>query len=55
MITQNLPTFGLPLRAQAIIDGRNIFDFQSVVSGDEGNLKLASQQRMLRGGIQVRF
>jgi hypothetical protein len=55
MITQNLPTFGLPLRAQAILDGRNLFDFQSIVSGDEGSLKLAGQQRMLRGGIQVRF
>src|ERR1043166_8300131 len=27
MITQSLPTFGLPLRAEAILDGRNLFDF----------------------------
>ncbi len=55
MVTQTLPTFGLPLRAEAIIDGRNLFDFQTGVTGDEGSLKLSSQQRALRGGIQVRF
>ncbi len=55
MVTQSLPTFGLPLRATAIVDARNIFDFQSCVSGEEGSLKLTGLQRMLRGGIQVRF
>lgn len=55
MITQSLPTFGLPLRAEAIVDGRNLFDFQSGIFGDEGSLKLTGQQRSLRGGIQVRF
>jgi Carboxypeptidase regulatory-like domain len=55
MITQSLPSFGLPLRAEAILDGRNLFDFQSGVSGDEGSVKLSNQGRMLRGGIQVRF
>ena len=54
-ITQNLPNLGLPFRAEAIIDARNIFDFQSGISGDEGSLKLSAQRRMLRGGIQVRF
>lgn len=55
LVTQNLPTFGLPVRAEAIIDARNIFDFQSGVSGDEGSLRLTGQGRTLRGGIQVRF
>ena len=55
MITQSLPNFGLPLRAEAIIDGRNLFDFASGIFGEEGSLKLTGQQRMLRGGIQVRF
>jgi hypothetical protein len=55
LVTQNLPTFGLPLRATAMVDARNIFDFQSSVSGDDGSLKLSGLQRMLRGGIQVRF
>jgi len=55
LITQSLPTLGLPLRAEAIIDARNIFDFQTGVTGDDGSLRLNNQGRMLRGGIQVRF
>ncbi len=55
MVTQSLPTFGLPVRAQAMVDARNIFDFQSGVFGEEGSLKLNTQRAMLRGGIQVRF
>ena len=55
LITQSLPTLGLPIRAQAIIDARNIFDLQPGVSGDEGSISLSAQRRMLRGGIQVRF
>jgi hypothetical protein len=54
-VTQSLPSFGLPLRAEAIVDARNIFDFQSGIVGDEGSLRLSAQRRMLRGGIQVRF
>ena len=55
VVTQSLPTLGLPIRAEAIIDGRNLFDFQSGVSGEEGSLRLSSQRRILRGGIMVRF
>lgn len=55
LVTQNLPTLGLPIHAQAIVDARNIFDFQSVISGDEGSLRLTGQGRTLRGGIMVRF
>lgn len=55
MITQSLPNWGLPLRAEAIIDARNLFDFQSSVNNDEGTLRLNSQRLMLRGGISVRF
>ena len=55
VVTQTLPTLGLPIRAQAIIDARNIFDFQAGVTGDEGSINLSAQRRMLRGGIQVRF
>lgn len=54
-VTQSLPTFGLPLRAQAIVDARNLFDFQSGVTGEDGSLSLTGQGRILRGGIQVRF
>ena len=54
-VTQPLPTLGLPIRAEAIIDARNIFDFQTGVNGEQGSLRLDAQHRMLRGGILVRF
>jgi hypothetical protein len=55
LITQNLPTLGLPFHAQAIVDARNLFDFQTGVIGEEGALRIKSQRRALRGGILVRF
>jgi Carboxypeptidase regulatory-like domain len=55
VVTQSLPTLGLPIRAEAIIDARNLLDFQTGVTGEEGSLKLSSQRRILRGGILVRF
>jgi hypothetical protein len=55
MVTQSLPSLGLPIRAEATLDARNLFDQQTAVSGDEGMLRLAGQRRMLRGGILVRF
>lgn len=54
-VTQHVPTFGLPFRAEAIVDARNLFDFASGVTSEEGSLILNAQRRMLRGGIQVRF
>jgi len=55
MVTQDLPTLGLPFHAQAIVDARNLFGFQTGVNTDDGLLKINSQQRVLRGGILVRF
>jgi hypothetical protein len=55
VITQSLPTLGLPIRAEAIVDARNLFDAQPNVTGEEGSLRLNSQGRTLRGGILVRF
>ncbi|MCU1290808.1 MAG: CnaB protein [Acidobacteria bacterium] len=55
LVTQSLPTLGLPIRAEAIVDARNILDFQTGVSSEEGSLRLSSQRRTLRGGISVRF
>lgn len=55
LVTQNLPTLGLPFRAEAVVDARNLFDFQTGVVTDEGSLRINSQRRMLRGGILVRF
>ncbi|MBC7899234.1 MAG: carboxypeptidase regulatory-like domain-containing protein [Saprospiraceae bacterium] len=55
LVTQSLPTLGLPFEAEAVVDARNLFGFQTGVSGDEGGFRLNSQQRALRGGILVRF
>jgi hypothetical protein len=54
-VTQDLPTFGLPVRAQAIIDARNLFDFQTRTMNSETVLELGSVGRTVRGGILVRF
>ncbi|HEX8737455.1 MAG TPA: carboxypeptidase regulatory-like domain-containing protein [Pyrinomonadaceae bacterium] len=55
LVTQSLPTLGLPIRAEATIDARNLFDNQTGITGEEGSLRLNSQRRTLRGGISVRF
>jgi hypothetical protein len=54
-ITQSLPTWGLPFRAQAIVDARNVFDFKSGVFGEEGSLRLNTAGSTIRGGILVSF
>lgn len=54
-VTQPLPTLGLPIHAEAMIDARNIFDFQNGVKSEQGSLLLNLQRRSLRGGISVRF
>jgi hypothetical protein len=55
MVTQSLPNLGLPFRAQAVVDARNLFDFQTGAASEEGSLRLSSQGRALRGSILVRF
>lgn len=55
LVTQSLPTLGLPFHAEAVVDARNLLGFTSGVSGDEGTLRLNNQQRAFRGGILVRF
>jgi hypothetical protein len=54
-VTQSLPTWGLPIHAEAVVDGRNLFDFQTGLDSEEGSLRLNLQRRNLRGGILVRF
>jgi hypothetical protein len=54
-VTQSLPTFGMPFRAEAVVDGRNLFDTAPSVTTDDGGLLFGGQRRMLRGGIQLRF
>lgn len=54
-VTQDLPTFGLPVRAQAVVDARNLLDFQSRTGNGEALLEFVPSGRSLRGGIAVRF
>ena len=55
LVTQHLPTLGLPFRAEAVVDARNILDVQTGVNGESGSLKLLGQGRSVRGSILVRF
>jgi hypothetical protein len=55
LVTQELPTFGLPIRAEALIDARNLLDVQASIEDGENTLSIFSPRRSLRGGIAVRF
>lgn len=55
LVTQDLPTLGLPFHAQAIVDARNLFDVQPTANGEMSSLRINSHGRMVRGGILVRF
>ena len=54
-VTQDLPTFGLPVRAEAIIDARNLLDFQAQTDNGEIVTQVGSTRRSVRGGISLRF
>ena len=54
-VTQDLPTFGLPVRAQAIVDARNLLDLQTTTTNGETILLVGPNGRSIRGGISVRF
>lgn len=55
LVTQDLPTFGLPVRAEAVIDARNLLDTQTSVEDGETQTVVGSTRRTVRGGISVRF
>ncbi len=55
LVTQELPTFGLPLRAEAVIDARNVFDVMSGVEDGDSATFVNAMRRTVRGGISVRF
>lgn len=55
LVTQDLPTFGLPLRAEAVIDARNLLDTQTGVDDGETFTFINNTRRSVRGGISVRF
>ncbi len=55
LVIQSLPTWGLPFRAEAVIDARNLLDYAIQAQGEDGTIRLNSARRGLRGGISVRF
>jgi hypothetical protein len=54
-VTQDLPTFGLPLHAEAIIDARNLLDTQPSADNGEILTLVSTTRRSVRGGISLRF
>ncbi|HEX8707637.1 MAG TPA: TonB-dependent receptor [Pyrinomonadaceae bacterium] len=55
LVTQELPTFGLPVRAEAVIDARNLLDTQVCTDDGETLMSIDAARRSVRGGISVRF
>ena len=55
LVTQELPTFGLPVRAEAVVDARNLLDTQPCVDDGETVTAVNANRRTVRGGISVRF
>jgi hypothetical protein len=54
-VTQELPSFGLPVRAEAILDARNLLDVQTSSENGEILTFVGTSRRSVRGGISVRF
>jgi Carboxypeptidase regulatory-like domain/TonB dependent receptor len=54
-VTQELPSFGLPVRAEAVIDARNLLDVQQSSDNGEVLTFVGTNRRSVRGGISVRF
>ena len=54
-VTQDLPSFGLPLQAEAILDARNLLDAQTATDNGEFMTFIGNSRRSVRGGISVRF
>jgi hypothetical protein len=54
-VTQELPNFGLPVRAEAVIDARNLLDLQPTTENGETLTFVNTTRRSVRGGISLRF
>lgn len=54
-VTQELPSFGLPVRAEAILDARNLLDAQTTNENGETLTIIGNNRRSVRGGISLRF
>ncbi len=54
-VTQELPSFGLPVRAEAVLDARNLLDLQASIDNGETLTQITTGRRSVRGGISLRF
>ena len=54
-VTQLLPNFGLPVRAEAVLDARNLLDAQTCSDNGEVLTIVGNNRRSVRGGISLRF
>ncbi len=55
LVTHALPNFGLPVRAEAVLDARNLLDVMTSVEDGEKLTSLGALRRTVRGGISVKF
>jgi hypothetical protein len=54
-VTQDLPSFGLPVRWQAMVDVRNLLDQLNGVEDGTAQLIATRSRRSVRGGIAFRW
>lgn len=54
-ITQLLPSFGLPVKCQALVDVRNLLNQTNGVENDRAQLIAARLQRSVRGAISIQW
>jgi hypothetical protein len=54
-VMQELPSFGLPVRAEAVLDARNLLDTQTSSENGEILTFIGNGRRSVRGGISLRF
>ena len=54
-VTQELPSFGLPLRWEALVDVRNLLNQSLGVEDGTAQIVAARAQRTVRGGLAFRW
>jgi hypothetical protein len=54
-VTQDLPSFGLPLRWQALIDIRNLLNQLNGIDDGTVQVVTARSNRTIRGGVAFRW
>ncbi|MCA1815516.1 MAG: carboxypeptidase-like regulatory domain-containing protein [Acidobacteria bacterium] len=55
LVTQDLPTFGLPVHAEALLDARNLLDLLNAADDGDTLTVATLNRRSVRGGISLRF